>query len=115
LASSEPASIKDRAYTVILKSLPLDKLEEILLLIEKSIEEYLREKLTKYSDYTLIASISRSSASVDLVIDLRVDHCITPRDKCDDVVSDALNYAKRRIEEFLEDLSGKRGMSNKSF
>ncbi|MCC6024906.1 MAG: hypothetical protein LM555_01230 [Desulfurococcaceae archaeon] len=104
MASSSPTEFKEEGYTVVLKNLPLDRLEEILVLVDESIREYLREKLAKSSEYTLVASISRTPSGVDLVIDLRVERCITLRERCVDVVNGALNYAKRRIEEYLENL-----------
>jgi hypothetical protein len=104
LASNEPSSLGDKKYIAVLKSLPLDKLEEILVFIDESVKEYLREKLAKSSEYTLVAGISRTPGGVDLVVDLSVDRCITPRDKCIDIVNDALNYVKKRVEEYLESL-----------
>ncbi|MCC6053057.1 MAG: hypothetical protein LM569_02530 [Desulfurococcaceae archaeon] len=115
MASSELTSPRDSVYTATLKSLPLDKLEEILLIIEKSIREYLDEKLAKYSDYSLVASISRSPTGVDLVVDLVIDRCFTFRDSCEKLASDALNYAKRRVEEYLEDISRGTVEIDKSF
>jgi len=105
LVSEKTSSQRDKEYSTILRNLPLEKLEEILLVIERSIKEYLNEKLTRRSEYTIISSISRNTSGVDLVIDLRVDYCITPREKCSDVVSGALSYARRRVEEYLENLS----------
>jgi len=115
LASSEFTSSRDQNYTTILKNLPFHRLEEILTLIEKSIKEYLDEKLTKHSDYTLVASISRNTNSVDLVVDLRIDRCITIREKCEDLVNDALNYARKKIEEYLDNLSTNTPLNSKSF
>jgi hypothetical protein len=105
LVSEESSSQRDQGYLAILRNLPLEKLEEILLVVEKSIKEYLDEKLKRRGEYTIVASISRGVSGVDLTIDLRVNHCITPREKCSDIVSSALSYARRRVEEYLENLS----------
>jgi len=105
LVSEDSISQRDKEYLVMLRNMPLEKLEEILLVVERSIKEYLDEKLTRRGEYTIIASISRSNSGVDLVVDLQLDYCITPREKCSDIVSSALSYARRRVEEYLENLS----------
>lgn len=83
-------------------SLPNDVLEEIASRIEKDTSSFLRERLPPRVDFNVSVSIIRDESGVDVIVDVsirgRLEHYSVE-------AKDAINYAKKRLLEILEEFS----------
>lgn len=93
-----------KSYFEILKNLPEDRIEELLIAIERELDAYLKEVLPPKTEYHTVMSITRREDRVDLTIEVVITGWAQYRDDLSKLVQDAINHAKRQIVEELKGL-----------
>ncbi|MEM2645283.1 MAG: hypothetical protein QXP03_04330 [Desulfurococcaceae archaeon] len=96
------AGYKDETYLNVLKSLPEDALEELLITLERGISEYLKSVLPPKTDFDIALGIAKKSSSVEVSAEVIIRGHLRYREDYGKLAQDAINYAKEVLIGLLE-------------
>jgi len=92
---------KIKVLNLKIKELNLDVLEDILLKVERSVEDYLKQKLPPKAEYDLILRIDKND-DITLYIDIGVIGIYEDLIDYNKIIGDAINLARRIFEEKIK-------------
>jgi len=98
----EYPSAKEYTSETRVSELGEEVLEDILLEVEEKVSEYLSSKLPRRSNFNTIVSIELRDGQANLVLDLEASGPFGDVYNYEQILQDAINYARRVFEELVE-------------
>jgi transcriptional regulator NrdR family protein len=96
---------KSKSLNLDLSRIDPEKLSEIIEAVEKEVRSFLDQTLPPKSEYDLVLSLENDGEKISFLIDISVYGGYSDITDYDRIVGDAINIARKRLEEELRKYS----------